>query len=111
MPEFAGILEADALDQRRSEAVARHAVPSWLPDAFQPTSGLRARDTGAQGARLQRHGEAGNAGPTTQISTSRSNDRRARNGASSSGPLVALVKVSAMAFLTDRCGACHLSRA
>ena len=47
--------------------------------------------------------------PTTQMSTSRSNARRSRNGeAAASGPSAALVEVSLMSFLTNRCGACHL---
>ena len=64
-PEFAGILEADALDQLADrKAKARHdgaelvagGVPADVP-AFQHG------DTGAKARGLQRHGEAGKAGP------------------------------------------------
>ncbi len=90
-PQFAGVFQADPLDQvadRNTEARHRRA---------EMVTGRSATVSPARPA------------PTMQISTSRSNDRRERTcGVPASGPLVVLVEVSFMSFLTNRRGACHL---
>src|SRR6185295_9527975 len=75
-------------------------VPSWLPDAFQPTCRPSSTATLAPNRAASRATvRPASPAPTTQMSTSRSNARRERNGAAlSPGPSAALVEVSLMAF-------------
>src|ERR1700733_8748038 len=75
-------------------------VPSWWPDAFQPTCRPSSTATLAPGrAASSATVRPASPAPITQISASRSNESRERSGiAAASGRVVALGGVSLMAF-------------